>query len=92
MYDPERMELVPRVELALALMRLSCEQFWVLVSLLAAYLLFREPPATARFVIYLNSCISQGIQTVRRRSCRFLHWRPHPVRRMFSAASHMRCA
>lgn len=64
MFDPERMALVPCVELSLALMRLSCEQFWVLATIFLAYLLFREPPAPARAVIFMNSVISQGIQTV----------------------------
>ena len=67
LFEPERMRLLPRVELALALMRLSCEPYGVLLSLFVAYLLFREPPAGARFMIYVNSCVSQFIQTVRGR-------------------------
>ena len=66
MFEAEHMALVPRVELGLALMRMSCEHFWVLASLFAAYLLFREPPAAARAVIRLNAFVSTCIQGVRR--------------------------
>lgn len=56
MTDPEHLRLIPLVEAALALMRLSCEKFFVLVSVYLSYLLFRDPPGEAmRFMIRLNA-------------------------------------
>lgn len=56
MTDPEHLRLIPLVEAALALMRLSCEKFFVLVSVYVSYLLFRDPPGEAmRFMIRLNA-------------------------------------
>lgn len=66
MQDFEHMELIPLVEVALAIMRLSCEKFFVLISVFAAYLLFRdEVPYTARLLIRVNHRISTLFQRVR---------------------------
>lgn len=42
MASAEHRELVPLVEVSLAIMRLACEKFFVLISVLATYLLFRD--------------------------------------------------
>ena len=53
------------VEATLAVMRLSCEKFFVLASVLAAYLLFRdEVPYVARAAIRFNHRISTWFQRV----------------------------
>ena len=58
-------ELVPLIEGALAVMRLSCERFFVLASCLAAYLLFRDDaPHFARALIRLNDRLSTTFQRV----------------------------
>ncbi len=62
--DPKHRALVPLVECALALMRLSCEKLFVLVSVFVAYLLFRELPAPARALIRLNARLSAAFQKV----------------------------
>lgn len=62
--DPVHLELIPLVESALAVMRLSCEKFFVLVSMFAAYLTFRNPPKLARALIKLNARISTAFQKV----------------------------
>lgn len=65
MQDREHMELIPLVEVALAIMRLSCEKFFVLISVLAAYLLFRDDvPYTVRVLIRVNHRISMMFQRV----------------------------
>lgn len=51
---------IPLVEVALALMRLSTEKFFVLMSLYVAFLLFRVPPRPAAYVIALNAKISSA--------------------------------
>ena len=66
MAAPEHLELIPLVEVALAVMRLSCERFFVLASVLAAYLLFgARVPRRARAVIRLNHRVSTAFQRVR---------------------------
>ncbi len=65
MASGEHRELVPLVEVALAVMRLSCEKFFVLASVLAAYLVWRdEVPRPARGLIRLNHRLSTLFQRV----------------------------
>lgn len=64
MQDAEHRALIPLVESALAVMRLSCEKFFVLVTLFVAYLLFRQPPAAAWWLIHLNGWLSMAFQRV----------------------------
>ena len=62
----EHRELIPLVEVALAIMRLSCEKFFVLISVLASYLMFRDDvPRGARMLIRLNHRLSTLFQRVR---------------------------
>ncbi len=66
MASAEHRELVPLVEVSLAIMRLACEKFFVLISVLATYLLFRdEAPRPARLLIRLNHRLSVLFQRVR---------------------------
>ena len=66
MASAEHKELVPLVEVSLAIMRLACEKFFVLISVLATYLLFRdEAPRPARLLIRLNHRLSVFFQRVR---------------------------
>jgi hypothetical protein len=66
MRSAEHRELIPLVEAALAVMRLSCEKFFVLASVLAAYLLWRDDvPRPARALIRLNHRLSTLFQRVR---------------------------
>lgn len=62
MDDTEHKQLVPLVELALAIMRLSCERWFALVAVYLGYLLYLDPPAEARTVIRFISRISQAFQ------------------------------
>eukprot|EP00798_Chlamydomonas_sp_ICE-L_P023003 gene23003-30195_t len=64
MSDPEHMTLIPLVESALAIMRLSCEKYFVLVSVFVSYILFRDPPTAARIIIRINSRLSKAFQKV----------------------------
>ena len=65
MGSAEHKELVPLVEVSLAIMRLACEKFFVLISVLATYLLFRdEAPRPARLIICLNHRLSVLFQRV----------------------------
>eukprot|EP00884_Botryococcus_braunii_P017767 jgi/Botrbrau1/4674/Bobra.33_2s0038.2 len=65
MQGADHMELIPLVEVALAIMRLSCEKYFVLISVLAAYLLFRDDvPSAARWLIRVNHRISTLFQRV----------------------------
>ena len=58
-------ELIPLVETALAIMRLSCERFFVLVSVFAAYLAFCAHVAPwFRMLIYINHRLSKMFQQV----------------------------
>ncbi|GIL76693.1 hypothetical protein Vretimale_8764 [Volvox reticuliferus] len=62
--DPEHRALIPLVEAALAIMRLSCEKYFVLVAIYVAFLLFRDPPRPARAVIRLVARVSGVFQKV----------------------------
>ena len=65
MGSAEHKELVPLVEVSLAIMRLACEKFFVLISVLATYLLFRDDaPRPARLLIRLNHRLSVLFQRV----------------------------
>lgn len=69
---PDHRSLVPLVETALAIMRLSCEKYFVLLAVLAAHLIWREePPRAAQCLIRLNAYLSSGFQKVRaqRKQC-----------------------
>ena len=53
------------VEAALTIMRLSCEHYFTLISVLAAYLLFRQqPPLWAKRIIWLNHRVSTMFKKV----------------------------
>jgi hypothetical protein len=52
------------VEAALAVMRLSCEKFPVLLSLYVAHLLFWEPPPWAAALVAFNGRLSSAWQRV----------------------------
>lgn len=59
------MVLIPLVESALAVMRLSCEKYFVLLSVFVSYLLFRDnPPPAVRAFIRANAIISSTFQKV----------------------------
>ncbi|KAK9818153.1 hypothetical protein WJX72_007878 [[Myrmecia] bisecta] len=63
MADPDHRELIPLVEAALALMRLSCEKFFVLISVFAAYLLYKDKvPRRARAMIRMTHRLSTFFQ------------------------------
>ena len=65
MQHPRHRELVCVVEAALAVMRLSCERYFVLLSVLATYLLFRDRvPRLARQLIRLNHQLCRLFQRV----------------------------
>jgi len=51
MRDPEHRAMVPLVEIALTIMRLSCERWFALVGVYVGYLLFVDPPPLARAAI-----------------------------------------
>lgn len=51
---------IPLIEAALALMRLSTEKFFVLLSLYVSFLLFRVPPPQVAKLIGLNARISNA--------------------------------
>lgn len=58
--EPEHRMSVPLVDAALALMRLSTEKFFVLLSLFVTFLVFRIPPQSAAYLIRLNARISSA--------------------------------
>ncbi|KAA6427331.1 MAG: hypothetical protein FRX49_01996 [Trebouxia sp. A1-2] len=59
MQSSQYQDLTLCVEAALTIMRLSCEQYFTLISVFAAYLFFRQrPPPVARRVIWLNHRVS----------------------------------
>lgn len=59
MQNPRYQDLTQCVEAALTIMRLSCEQYFTLISVFAAYLLFRQRlPPIARQVIWVNHRVS----------------------------------
>ena len=45
-------------------MRLSCEKFFVLLSLFVVYLVFREPPTAAIWLVQMNGRLSNLFQRV----------------------------
>ncbi|PNW80246.1 hypothetical protein CHLRE_08g383800v5 [Chlamydomonas reinhardtii] len=64
MKDPEHRSLIPLVEAALAIMRLSCEKYWVLLAIYLAFLIFRDAPRPARLLIRLIARVSSAFQRV----------------------------
>ncbi|KXZ41740.1 hypothetical protein GPECTOR_299g810 [Gonium pectorale] len=62
--DPEHRSLIPLVESALAIMRLSCEKYFVLLAIYLAFLLFRDAPRPARAVIRIVARVSATFQKV----------------------------
>eukprot|EP00775_Hariotina_reticulata_P013637 gene13637-13760_t len=58
MQDPQHRGTIPLVEIALALMRLSTEKFFVLLSLYVAFILFRTPPRHAAALVAFNARVS----------------------------------
>ena len=66
MQSNQYQDLTLCVEAALTIMRLSCEQYFTLISVFAAYLFFRQrPPPVARRVIWLNHRVSTIFKKVR---------------------------
>lgn len=59
MRDPEHRSLVPIVEAALTIMRLSCERWFALVGVYLGYLIFRDPPPFARSIIGFIAVLSR---------------------------------
>ena len=65
MRSPRYQDLTQCVEAALTIMRLSCEQYFTLISVFAAYLLFRQRlPPIARQVIWVNHRVSNIFKKV----------------------------
>ena len=63
MESPAHKVLVPLAETTLAILRLSCEQFFMLISVFVAYLLFwSHVPQWLRAVIRLNHRLSKAFQ------------------------------
>ncbi|GFH15954.1 uncharacterized protein HaLaN_12287 [Haematococcus lacustris] len=63
--DPEHIALIPLVESALAVMRLSCEKFFVLLAVYVAHLLYQEqPPQGMRTFIRVIAGMSTTFQRV----------------------------
>jgi len=66
MQSSQYQDLTLCVEAALTIMRLSCEQYFTLISVFAAYLFFRQrPPPVARRVVWLNHRVSTIFKKVR---------------------------
>ena len=58
-------ELLPLVECALAALRMSCEKFFLLVSVFVAYLLyFTKVPRWFKIVVRINHRLSKVFQKV----------------------------
>ncbi|KAL4531410.1 hypothetical protein Ndes2526B_g04468 [Nannochloris sp. 'desiccata'] len=62
MKDEDHRALVPLVESALAIMRLSCERWFALIGVYLGYLLFRDPPPAARALIRFVARVSRIFQ------------------------------
>jgi hypothetical protein len=62
MEDEDHRALVPLVESALAIMRLSCERWFALIGVYLGYLLFRDPPPAARALIRFVARMSRIFQ------------------------------
>lgn len=60
MQDPAHRGSIPLIEAALAVMRLSSEKLFVLLSLYVAFLLFRVPPPQVARLIGINARISNA--------------------------------
>jgi hypothetical protein len=58
--DPNHRLSVPLIEAALAVMRLSTEKFFVLLSLYVAFLLFRTPPPAVARLISITARVSNA--------------------------------
>lgn len=58
--DPAHRSSIPLIEAALAVMRLSTEKLFVLLSLYVAFLLFRVPPPQVARLIGINARISNA--------------------------------
>lgn len=56
--------MIPLIEVTLAMMRLSCEKFFVLLTVYVNYLIFRKPPKAARRLVKINSTLSAIFQHV----------------------------
>ena len=70
MQNPQYQDLTRCVEAALTIMRLSCEQYFTLISVFAAYLLFRQRlPLIARQVIWVNHRVSNVFKKVMLIAC-----------------------
>jgi len=59
--DPQHRLSVPLIEAALALMRLSTEKFFVLLSLYVSFLLFRIPPRYVATLVWVNARVSNAL-------------------------------
>lgn len=64
MSNPRHVHNLPLIEIALAIMRLSCEKFFVLASVYCAFLIFREPPLWVRHIISTIAKVSDAFQTI----------------------------
>lgn len=62
MRDPKHSALVPLVEAALTIMRLSCERWFGLVGVYVGYLIFLDPPPVARKLITVVARLSRVFQ------------------------------
>ncbi len=62
MASDDHRSLVPLVELALAIMRLSCEKWFSLVAMYVSYVVFRDPPPHAREYIKVVAVASRVFQ------------------------------
>ncbi|KAJ9531800.1 hypothetical protein QJQ45_021951 [Haematococcus lacustris] len=93
MQDPEHIALIPLVESALAVMRLSCEKFFVLLAVYVAHLLYQEQPSQGmRTFIRVIAGMSTTFQRVSPTSFQQQHLRPlsslyHLVRNSISQAA-----
>lgn len=66
MESPGHKELVPLAETTLAILRLSCERFFMLISVFVAYLIYRgRVPRWLKTVIRINHRLSKAFQKVR---------------------------
>ena len=62
MSSTDHRSLVPLIELALAIMRLSCEKWFSLVAVYVSYIVFRDPPAHVREYIKIVAVASRVFQ------------------------------
>lgn len=64
MKDFDHRRMIPLIEVTLAMMRFSCEKFFVLLTVYVNYLIFRKPPRAARMLVRVNSNLSSIFQHV----------------------------